>query len=55
MANAKPVTSKDEVAEVAAAPEVHNDPRRPNSEPEAPVTKPKEVTVLDNGTTVEDY
>lgn len=58
MAKAKPVHSAPSVAEdeaVVATPVVRNDPRRPNSEAEAPVSKPKEVKVLGNGTTIEDY
>lgn len=54
MANAKPVTSKP-VEEVVVAPEVNNDPRRPNPEAEAPVSKPHTVTTMENGTVVEDY
>lgn len=55
MAKAKPINSTPE-AEVAptVAPKA-SDPRIPDAAPEYEATKPKTVTKLDNGTTVEDY
>lgn len=56
MAKAIPVNSTPDEAKKATtvAPKA-SDPRIPDAAPEYEATKPKTITKLDNGTTIEDY